>query len=475
MIEQSLIDRELAKRGLINFVRMAWPYVEPAQPFISNWHIEAICEHLEAIHNGELRRLVINVPPGSMKSLSCCVFYPAWEWTQAPEKKLIFSSYSERISFRDSDRTKELVGSDWYRERWGDKVKLKKRSTAKFTNTAGGFRMATTVAGGVTGEHADTQFCDDPIKPFEVTRSMHVATKALESVLTWWNDTMSTRMVNYATSARVIIMQRLHEGDLAGEMLKTLDYEHLMLPMEYEPARKCTTSIGFEDPRTEEGELLFEARFPRDAVEQTKKDLGPSGAQAQLQQNPTPKDGGIFSEQHAVFYTELPDEHMIQVQSWDCTFKKTGTSFVAGHVWGQTRAGHYYLLHRDKKRYSFTETCTRIEHTTVRFPKAYTKLVEAKANGPAIVDSLERKLSGLKLVEPEGGKEARAFAMSDLWEEGKIHLPHPSIAPWVKDFMAEVIGFPSMVNDDDVDAMTQAIVYLESKNILKLKKAMENA
>jgi predicted phage terminase large subunit-like protein len=473
-LDERELDKELASRSLHEFVKLVWPVVEPQRKFIDNWHIGSVCEHLEAAFTGELRRLVINEPPGCMKSLAVSVIFPAWAWIHRQETRFIFASYGDSVVRRDSLKCRGIIESPWYQDRWQVEPDPNRWTATHFANKQKGFRFATTVAGAVTGEHADIQVVDDPLKPYELTRSMVVAKTALENVISWWDETMSSRLVDFERSVRIIIMQRLNEGDLAGHVLKNQGYEHLMLPMEYEPSRKCYTSIGFEDPRENEGELLWEERFSADAIKSLKADLGSSHAvEAQLQQNPLPREGNQFKLDWFQYYSKIPIEFDVQIQSWDCTFKKTGSSYVVGQVWCMVGA-NYYLLDEIRARMSFTETTRAIKRLTAKWPRARAKLVEAKANGDAIVDYLKADVSGLKLIEPEGGKEARASAVEPLWEAGNVWLPTPELAPWINDWVDEVSGFPGRIDDDRVDSMTQALVFLDRKKITRLKRAMEN-
>jgi predicted phage terminase large subunit-like protein len=471
------LDRELAKRCMRDFVEMAWPTVEPAKKYIPSWHVDAVCDHLQAVYEGHINRLVINEPPGSTKSLSCCVFFPAWVWALEARKKFIFSGYGEKVVHRDSRRARRLIGSDWYQERWGDYKILPGEDTAgRYANDKGGFRISTTVKGGIVGEHADIQVADDPVKPLEVTKSMNVAQNALDEVSTWWNETMSSRLVDFEKSARIIIMQRLHESDLAGEAIER-GYEHLMLPMEYEPKRKCFTSIGFEDPRTEEGELLCPERFPPEAVEQLKEDLGGRGYHAQLQQNPTSLEGSIIKPEWVRYYHALPTFTMM-VQSWDCTFQDTdGTDFVVGQVWGMVR-DQYYLVDQIRARMSFMNTCKAIKSFSTKWPKAKYKIVEKAANGAAVVDYLKDNIAGMKAEPHGGGTIPRLYAVEPIWESGNVYVPAPEIAPtWVhepKGFVDEVTHTPGRAHDDQADAMSQAIIFLRSKRLGRLKQAMQN-
>jgi predicted phage terminase large subunit-like protein len=459
------VDRELSKQSLRYFVEVAFNQVEPSRKFLSNWHIDAICEHLEAVTRSQITRLVINVPPGSMKSLLTCVLWPAWVWTFRPESKWIFGSYALGISKRDNLRMRRLIESDWYKKRWGDGFEPLDDNwgAIKFVNDRAGYRLATSVGGTCTGEHADVQVVDDPIKPMDVAGTSAVTKTILSTCDTWWQETMASRLVDFEKSARVIIMQRLHTHDLAGLVLKEGGYELLRLPMEFEPTERSYTSLGFKDPRTAEHELLWPERFTPDAVTRLKKELGSRGAAAQLQQRPTPLVGSLFMRKWIQYWRELP-RNMTLIQSWDCTFKEADTSdYVVGQVWGACGA-QYYLLDQVRDRMSFSSTLRAIEALSAKWPMAHCKLIEAKANGPGVADVLKEKISGIVLVEPQGGKEARANAVEPLWEAGNVFLPDPEQAPWVNDFVEELVNFGSSIHDDQVDAMTQALMRLSERS-----------
>lgn len=486
------IDRELAARSLRAFVEVAWSQVEPAREFVPGWHIDAICEHLEAVTRHEITRLVINVPPGSSKSLLACVFWPTWSWTFAPRTKWIFGSYSGSLSRRDALRMRRMIESKWFSERWGHVARPNTRdewSASKFSNTEGGFRLSTSVGGGVTGDHGDVQVVDDPTKPLDVTGKLAVSRVALDRARTWWDETMSSRLVDFESSARVIIMQRLHENDLAGHALRARDegdgmlreakYEHLCLPMEYEPKRRCHTVLGYADKRTEEGALLWPERVSAIAVAKLKDDLGPRGVAAQLQQTPSPAGGAVFKRGSWKWYGG--DSGIVApswnkgalVQSWDCSFKSTeDSSFVAGVV--LSRIGpDFYLVDCHHERLAFSGTLTAIRKTHTKWPRAIPILIEDKANGTAVMDVLRSEITGIKAIEPEGGKESRANAVEVLFETGNVHFPHPTIAPWIEAFIEELMAFPAGSHDDRVDALTQGLTYLHTKSTERYRAAME--
>jgi predicted phage terminase large subunit-like protein len=465
------LERSLVKKGgLRQFIKLAWHQVEPARPFVSGWHIDAIAEHLEAISIGKLNRLVINIPPGHMKSLACCVFWPAWVWTFKPECKWIYASYAMGLSQRDNLRMRRLIETEWYQARWGNVFKPLRDNwgAIKFMNDHAGFRLCTSTDGTVTGEHADVQVCDDPIKPQDA-RGGALATKTiLNACLEWWNETMASRLVDFEKSARVIIMQRLHVHDLAGAVLKDGGYEHLCLPMEYEPKTTYITSIGFRDPRTIANEPLWPERFSAEAISQIKKELGPRGEASQLQQRPVPISGSLFDKEHVQYWTEQPSVKTL-VSSWDCTFKETGSSYVVGQVWGVTAdAGTFVLIDQVRKRMSFSETLAAIRKFAQKYPYCSAHLIEEKANGSAIIDILQDEIPGIFPVLPMGGKEARAHAIESLWSNKQVLLPSPEQHLWVNDLVQELLEFPSSLFDDQVDAMTQALTWLRDR-ALRLK------
>lgn len=466
------LDRELVRRGgLYAFQQLAWPEVEPG-PYVDGWHIQEICTHLEAVAYNRIQNLIINVPPGCMKSLLTSVFFPVWAWGIVdPTLKWMFASFDASLSRRDAVRAKDLLNSEWFRARWGDKVAVHKGnkadSASEYYTDKGGMRFSTSVGGKATGWHADIQVVDDPIKPKDTKGGSEATGVKLEAAREWWTGTMATRKANPATFRRIIVMQRVHENDLTGVCTSpgsAEKYVHLRLPMEYEQDNPCVTPFG-GDRRTQEGELLWEARFPQSQVD-TLKDpivgLGPYDYAAQAQQRPAPKEGGVFKHAKYQLFTEYPPGAQ-WLQSWDMRFidSKSRGDFVVGGVWCWER-NKYYLVRVYRGRWGLLETITRVKQASEEFPQATLKLVEAKANGHAVVEALKNELAGLVLVEPEGGKEARANAVAPLFEAGNIYLPHPDLGEtWVTEFKAELSKFPMGRFDDQVDMATQALLRMK--------------
>lgn len=476
------ISRSLCERSFRDFCEASWPIVEPTTDRIDNWHLHAICEHLEAVKNREIRRLVINVPPGSSKTITCSVQWPAWLWATEPGRKIITASYDSELVRRDSRRTQQLMLSDWYRARWGSvwRPDYDNWNSNRYTNNMMGYRLATTPGGRATGEHADDQMVDDPSKPRDAD-NRKVDTKQLAEVLVWWANTMASRITNHATATRTIVMQRLHVKDLSGVALEQ-GYEHLNLPMEYE--KKCVveiphncsvgknsethppTSIGFKDPRIEEGALLWPERFPKSVLSRLYRELGPSGVASQMQQRPTPASGGLWTAESFLRWTAFPKQNTKLIQSWDCAFKGNDDSdSVSGQVWAM-QDGNYYLVDRINEKLDFPQTCAAIEAMARRWPQATKILVEDKANGPAVISTMQRKFPGMEAVNPCGGKWVRAVATAPLFKcetnAGNVYIPADHIAPWAGEYIRQFLAFTGQdgQEDDDVDATTQALNYL---------------
>lgn len=458
--------------------------IEPASEYVPGWHIDAISDHLEAVTRGWIRNLIINIPPRHMKSLQVAVLWPTWAWTWQPETRWLFSSYAEKLAIRDSVKSRRLINSPWYQARWGHVFRLTgdQNEKMRFENNKTGYRIATSVGGSATGEGGDVVVVDDPHKTQEAESET-----IREGVVQWWDETMSTRLNNPKTGAKVIVMQRVHELDLTGHVLEKMgqggeSYEHLCLPAEYEP-KTYVTGIGFSDPRTEPGELLWPERFDQEAIQSLKVTLGSRATAGQLQQRPAPADGDIFKKAWWRFWlpvgisappviVKMADGSLFEcpqitipdleeeIQSWDMTFSDTKTSaFVVGQAWGR-RGADKFLLDQLRERLDFPATLRAFQKFTQRHPRTATKLVENKANGPAVIQTLRNKISGIVAINPRGDKVARAHGVSPQAEAGNVYLPHPGLTSWVSEFIENTAAFPNAAFKDEIDAMTQALARL---------------
>lgn len=467
---------------LAKFVRHAWPVLEPATPYLHNWHIDLICEYLEALYAGEQTRLLFNVPPRYMKSSLVTIFGPVWDWIVRPHHRFLFTSYAASLSTKHSVDRRTLIESDWFHARFGDRFRLASDQNVKteFSNDKRGHMTATSMAGTATGRGADYVVVDDPQDPKKAASDIQ-----RERINTLFDQTFSQRLDDKRKGGIVVVMQRLHESDLTGHLLEQdEEWTHVRLP---NPELRPTTVVFPKSGRAIErdrGDILWPAREGEEEIARARIALGSQGFAGQYGQEPAPVEGGMFKRKWWKFWkpegVELPpiridlgetgvhEPEVIdlpvgfdqRLQSWDCAFKDTKASdYVVGQVWG-ARGAQRFLLDQMRDRMSFTETLDAMRLMTEQHPEAYAKLVEDKANGSAVIDTLKVELIGLIPVEPQGGKEARASAVSPQAEAGQVFLPHPAIAPWVYDLIEECAVFPNGAFDDQVDALTQALLRL---------------
>jgi predicted phage terminase large subunit-like protein len=461
------VRAERARRQFSVFVEDAWPIVEPAAPLIPGKHLDALTLHLQAVAEGSIRNLLINVPPGHSKSLVVSVLWPAWMWARRPAWRCLAASYAAELAIRDSVKCRSLIESDWYqgafvRDAWA--LASDQNVKSFFQNTRMGFRVALSVGGKGTGFRGDAILVDDPLNAIDAHSKA-----AREAVKTWWDQQMGNRLNDLKKGARVIIMQRLHEEDLSGHLLAGGGWEHLCLPTEFEPARRSATSIGWKDWREKAGELLFPALFPADVIAEEKRRLGSLGFAGQHQQRPSPADGNLFKRSwwrrwhragdfvpEGVESRLLPERFDEIVISVDAAFKETSDSdFVAIGVWGRLGPDKF-LLDQVRDRMGFSDTVKAILGLIAKFPLARAKLIEDKANGSAVIEVLRKKIPGIIPVNPEGGKESRAAAVSPEVEAGNVFIPLG--APWVSDYVEEHAAFPNAAHDDQVDQTSQALL-----------------
>ncbi len=448
------IDAEFARRSLREFVKQAWHVLEPQTVYVGSWHIDAICDHLEAVSRGEIKNLIINIPPGHCKSLLTCVFWPAWEWISKPYLRWLFSSYAAHLSIRDSIKTRQLIASEWYQNNFGRKYQLLKTNEQLITNDKNGFRYATSIGGVGTGERVHRAVNDDLLNATDA-RSEAMREQAIKHM-----KAMATRGVPSEPFGQLLIQQRLNELDPTGWAIAQGGWEQLILPAEFESNRRAKTSIGFEDPRQEDGELLWPALFDREKIDALKTALGRFDSAAQLQQRPSPEDGGIIRLDKLQFYTNLPTLEFI-VQSWDTAFK-TGkeNDYSVCTTWGVAQTG-FYLLDRYKAKVEFPELkrmLMTLGNQTFYGLRVSTILVEDKASGQSLIQEMKRATRlPVKPIKVDVDKIARVNSITTTLETN-VFLPQD--APWLKDYLDNLLVFPNGAHDDDVDSTSQALIHL---------------
>ena len=461
------LDRELIRRGgLAEFVRQAWPVLEPATELRWGWALDAICQHLEAVTAGQVTRLLINVPPGMMKSLMTGVFWPAWEWgpMDRPELRVGGAAYSESYAVRDSRKMRDLVQSPWYQARWGAaaagpeyrRVVLTRDGEREFENSRTGLRAGVPFV-RLTGGRYHRVVVDDP----HSTEGAESDADRLRAVRTF-RESVPTRLVDPRTSAIVVIMQRLHVGDVSGEILAHPEwgYDHLMLPMRFEPARRCQTRLGFSDPRSEEDELLFSARFPEAVVARDEEVLGVYAGAGQLQQRPAPRGGGIVKEAWLAHrFSERGRNPVRVVQSWDCASKPAERNDPSACGTFAEFPDRVELWDVHVGRHEFPDL-VRVAKDEAAEHRPAVVLVEDKDSGQQMVQQLRRDTK-LPVVAVDPGrldKVTRLAAESPFMEAGRLWLPED--APWVAAYVAELVVVPAGRHDDQADMTSQALRWI---------------
>lgn len=471
-----LLDYAKAEQSFTHFVKAAWTILEPSTPMLWNWHHEVICEYLEAVLAGDIKRLIINMPPRYLKSIIVTVAFPAWVWAKDPSYRFINASYSESLALKHAVDRRLLINSLWYQTAWSGRFSLSSDQNQKseYTNDKRGHMVAVGMLGTVTGKGGDIVIIDDPHNPKKAESDVERA-----ATIEVFDSTFTTRLDNKKTGRMIVVMQRLHEGDLTGHLLAKGGWEHLSLPAE------ASTRIVVTFPRSkrelvrEKGDLLHPEREGREEIEKQKVALGSYGYAGQYDQSPSPRIGGLFKRSHWRFYDKMPLALEGWLQSWDMAFKDKDTSdYVAGLVMARVGA-NIYVIDLTMEKMGLVRSCEAVRSLSQKWPKTLLKLVEDKANGTGVVDTLKSEIRGLVLVEPEGSKWERAVAIEPMLEAGNVYLPSPEISPKLMvegqlRTMTEVIidqcaTFPRGKHDDIVDALTQGLKRLHRRSFEKNK------
>lgn len=457
------IQKELASRKLSHFIRMFWPSIDPA-PYMSGWHIEAICEHLEAVLNGQIRRLLITMPPRHMKSIAVSVAFPAFGWVKNPGLQFLFASYAHTLSIRDSTKCRRIVESPLYQEFWEEKFKLTSDQNTKirFDTDKGGYRIASSVDGAITGEGGDIIVVDDP---HNVRQAESEAQR--NAVLAWWDEAMSTRLNDPRTGRMVIVQQRVHSNDLAGHVIEKGGWVHLNLPARFEEEHRCTTPI-WTDPRTEEGQLLWPERFGIPEMEELETALGIYGAAGQLQQRPSPREGGLFKT--GFFGIEENAISLVPPNGWVRSWDKAGSvlkgAYTAGIKIGKTRDGKYVIGDVIRGQWGSAHRERMIKQTAQIDGAHIPVLIEQEpgSGGKESTENTVKNLDGFFVIvdRPTGDKELRAYPFSSQVNIGNVLLQR---APWNKAFLDEFGVFPNGKYKDQVDATCAGYNQLSNKRI----------
>jgi predicted phage terminase large subunit-like protein len=446
------------------FAGKALSIVDPGAAYTPNWHIDLIAEYLEAARRGDITRLIINMPPRSLKSLCVSVAWPAWLMGHEPHSRILAASYASRLSLKHSQDCRLLINSPWYRSLFPGTVLCSGQNEKhKFVTTRMGYRLASSVGASTIGEGGNFLIVDDPVSPAQAANKhwrVHVNR--------WFDQTFSTRLDDKHKGVIVLVMQRLHEHDLSGYLLAKGGWEHLALPA-------CTTQrtlygFGRVYKQCATGELLHSKREDAGLIERAKIDLGSAAFAAQYQQRPVPEEGGMLRPWWFKRYDDAPLVYEGVVQSWDTAIKNGAQHDASVCMTFIEAQGQSYLMDVAVMRYEYPDLKRAFYAMAERWePKAI--LIEDRASGQQLLQDARRETAlPLIAMQPKNDKVTRFTGVSAMIEAGRIVLPQQ--APWMADFESELYAFPAGAHDDQVDALTQYLDWLrrQSRDKLRVRK-----
>jgi predicted phage terminase large subunit-like protein len=445
--------RALLRRNFDAFVEKSFSTLAPGQAFIPAWHLRAIGWQLERVRRGEIRRLIINMPPRSLKSIMTSVAFPAFLLGHDPTQRIICVSYSADLARKHANDFRALVEAPWYRELFPGARIGKKDSETEIELTARGFRLATSVGGTLTGRGGQLIVVDDPLKPDDA-----LSETKRSAANHWFANTLLSRLDDKRTGAIVIVMQRVHMDDLSGFLMSQSDeWELLSLPAIAEFEETIPLGNG-RSHRRQVGEALAPGREPLRVLESLKLQLGSDAFSAQYQQTPVPPGGAMIKRQWVRRYAdELPshDEQLMTLQSWD-TASKGGpeNDWSVCTTWILTRRKRWYLLDVWRRRVDYPALKAAVKSLAKQW-RPQRILVEDAVTGTALVQELREEIDGIIPVKPVGDKVTRMAVASAKIEAGQVFLPEQ--AEWLPDLEAELFAFPGGRHDDQCDSISQAL------------------
>jgi predicted phage terminase large subunit-like protein len=458
MAPEARVLEALLRSDFRAFLHKAFTTLAPGQTYVPTWHVDAIAWRLERVRRGEIRRLIINMPPRSLKSIAASVAFPAFVLGHDPSRRIICVSYSGDLAKKHANDFRAVLESPWYRSAFpATRIGPFKNSETEIELTARGFRLATSVGGTLTGRGGDTIVIDDPLKPDDA-----LSETKRSAANQWFTNTLLSRLDDKRTGAIVVVMQRVHIDDLTGFLLDQSDeWDVLSLPA----IADCDEAIPLSAHRTyrrKSGEALSPEREPLDVLGVIKLQIGSDAFSAQYQQSPAPPGGAMVKRHWIKRYSELPplSDRLFTLQSWD-TASKGGpeNDWSVCTTWILARHKRWYLVDVWRRRVDYPALKTAVQ-TLARQWNAKRVLVEDAGAGTSLVQELKGRVSGIIAVRTEGDKASRMAVASAKFEAGQALLPER--APWLADLEAELFVFPGSRHDDQCDSISQALL---DKNI----------
>jgi len=455
MTEEEALNLVL-RTDFYSYIRKVFHEVTGGEEFIDSWHLRVICDTLEQCRAGEIKRLVINVPPRSLKSIITTVGFSSWLLGHDPKEKVISVSYSSELSEKFARDTKLVMNSPWF-QRVFQKTKISRdRHTAyDFTTTARGGRFSTSVEGTLTGRGGNFIIIDDPIKPTGVD-SENIFSK----VNNWYRNTLLSRLNNKETGCIIVIMQRLHEDDLSGYLLETESgWHHLKIPAIAEEDEIWNLSNKSIITRNK-GDVICPAQLRKATLEQFRKSMGTVVFEGQYQQNPAPLEGAVIKTKWFKYYTQdelpVPDQIII---SWDTASKiKETSAYSACCVFGVSKDKKYYLLEVYRERLELPALFKKIKAVYQQYKELYGSrvdlLIEDAASGIQIIQLLKEEGLYCIPIKPSSDKLSRFKGASVIVERGDVFVPKTQQS-WWPEFEHELVRFPNSKYKDQADSFSQ--------------------
>jgi predicted phage terminase large subunit-like protein len=434
------------------FAERCFAELNPQAAFLTNWHIEVIAAKLAAVHEGKIRRLIINLPPRHLKSLMASVAFPAWCLGLDPSAQILCVSYAQDLADKLARDARSIMMSDWYRRIFPTRLAAHRQAVQEFITTRQGYRLATSTGGVLTGRGADIILIDDPLKPEEA-----LSEAQRKTANEWYDSTLYSRLNDKRHGAIVIIMQRLHEDDLVGHVLAQEPWEVLSFPAiaESDEVHRIETIWGPRCFRRGPGEALHPEREPLDTLDRIRRTIGEYNFAGQYQQSPAPLGGGLVKVEwfKRCRDTERPERFDRIVQSWDTANKATELSdFSVCTTWG-IKGKNLFLLSVFRRRLEYPSLKRAVLDQQSLFG-ANVVLIEDKASGTQLIQELIADgCHGVTGYQPDCEKIMRLHSQTAMIENGFVHIPET--APWLDEYLHEISVFPKGKHDDQVDSTAQ--------------------
>jgi predicted phage terminase large subunit-like protein len=453
-----LLDAVL-RTDLAAFIEKVYLTTAPSQPYVRNWHIELIADALTGCLNGKTKRLIINLPPRSLKSLCASVAFPAWVLGKRPETRIICASYSEELAGKHARDCRSIIESDWYKRAFpGARINPAKRSEREFETTATGYRLSTSLGGTLTGRGGSLIIIDDPLKPQDALSEARRC-----NVNQWYDNTLFSRLDNKETGCIIIVMQRVHIDDLVAHVQRNEQWTVLNLAALAEKEERFELSSGKVLGRRS-GEALNATLESTTTLSKIRANIGSYNFSSQYQQEPVPVEGNIVKWEWFRFYTALPqaEKRTRILQSWDTAMKAHDGTDYSVCVTIREVDRKYYILDIYRDRLDFPALKKKVVEMKEEFGANHV-IIEDKGSGTGLIQMLEMEGFPVIAYEPEGDKADRLVTQSALIEQGSVYLPEN--AGFLGDFRSELLSFPNGSHDDQVDALSQALDWLHGRSL----------